>query len=537
MAQKALLMFDVEHIKGYVFGTGKLKEIRGASALLAEFNEKDLVEIVSNAAGLSEDDAKIFSAGGVGLFQVPPDKKIIEEIMKKASSECRKKMINVSLQSDWLIVDEDDLDKNYNKHISELTYRLHEKKFREAGSTLNSLSGYTKVCESCGKYPGINLPKNKDYKNIEDEILCMSCHTKRQKNDEIQSFHISFGGDNNSNSGISGVLGKIIPSLMNNPQYNYRNEKPVEEFSELGKLCSKGDYMGLIYCDGNNMGNYIENNICSPKDMRKFSIEIEKCLTESLIEAVTAHLKPKKGVLPFDILLLGGDDLVMVTPADKIIDTAITIGKSFDQKMSVRGITLSIGLVIAKSSFPFNQYREIAESLLKSAKKDLAERCAANPEAAKEGTLNFKVITASGSLEFSKDDYTTELQDANCTLTATMRPYTFESMEKLSCLAKEFKKKNFPLTPLQYLRSVIDRQHSSKIRSTMETIDLISRIRDKKYRVLLHKLIDLFNEGNKSLPSHLPPWTTIVGNKNSKSVFATPIIDFTDLYNFMAKEG
>src|SRR2546423_6532466 len=64
---KSLVAFDTDHIKEYVFGTDKLKEIRGASSLLDRLNRREMEEVAWNH-GIQI--TTIYTNGGVGLFVV-----------------------------------------------------------------------------------------------------------------------------------------------------------------------------------------------------------------------------------------------------------------------------------------------------------------------------------------------------------------------------------------------------------------------------------------------------------------------------------
>jgi hypothetical protein len=64
----SLIAFDTDHIKRYVFGTNKLKEIRGASSLLDYLNRVVMVESAKNYQA-----KEVFANGGSGLFYVPAE--------------------------------------------------------------------------------------------------------------------------------------------------------------------------------------------------------------------------------------------------------------------------------------------------------------------------------------------------------------------------------------------------------------------------------------------------------------------------------
>ncbi len=65
----------------------------------------------------------------------------------------------------------------------------------------------------------------------------------------------------------------------------------------------------------------------------------------------------QKWVFPFDILLLGGDDLVMVTPASSAMDVALTIAKRFNELTigwgrEGNGYRLSVGVILPPLNIP-----------------------------------------------------------------------------------------------------------------------------------------------------------------------------------------
>src|SRR5579872_4873543 len=84
----SLVALDTDHIKQYVFGTDRLKEIRGASSLLDRLNREGMKSIAHKA----DVDAKtIYANGGSGLFLVATDK--ADEIRRRIHSEFHSKTI------------------------------------------------------------------------------------------------------------------------------------------------------------------------------------------------------------------------------------------------------------------------------------------------------------------------------------------------------------------------------------------------------------------------------------------------------------
>ena len=86
--RKSLVALDTDHIKRYVFGTDKLKEIRGASSILDHLNREEMERIVYDV----DPDAKtIYTNGGSGLFLVATDK--ADEIRQRIHSEFHSKTV------------------------------------------------------------------------------------------------------------------------------------------------------------------------------------------------------------------------------------------------------------------------------------------------------------------------------------------------------------------------------------------------------------------------------------------------------------
>src|SRR5450432_1329151 len=68
----SLVALDTDHIKEYVFGTDKLKEIRGASSILDRLNRSKMEDLAKEAG--DGNWKKIFANGGSGLFLIESTK-------------------------------------------------------------------------------------------------------------------------------------------------------------------------------------------------------------------------------------------------------------------------------------------------------------------------------------------------------------------------------------------------------------------------------------------------------------------------------
>ena len=64
-----LVLFDADNIAGYVFDSGRLKEIRGGSLLVRESTKVDVVVRLAHACDSAAE--VIYAAGGAGLVRFP----------------------------------------------------------------------------------------------------------------------------------------------------------------------------------------------------------------------------------------------------------------------------------------------------------------------------------------------------------------------------------------------------------------------------------------------------------------------------------
>lgn len=166
-----------------------------------------------------------------------------------------------------------------------------------------------------------------------------------------------------------------------------------DDFNVFHDFGEAKDYIGLIYADANNMGEEIKKFGKLDK-LEEFAGSVDSSIYQSVSYAIQKHLPVRqlseqkqpartkssdnsdspKWEFPFDILLLGGDDLVMVTPASQAMDVALTTAKGFNEltkgwEPEGKGYTLSIGVILAPIKYPFGLLQDLAETTLKAAKK------------------------------------------------------------------------------------------------------------------------------------------------------------------------
>lgn len=136
---------------------------------------------------------------------------------------------------------------------------------------------------------------------------------------------------------------------------------------ELKELVGNG-YLALIHADGNGVGTGAGK---SDSTRAAFFHRNRVLLRRAVKKAVDDHC-PDTGRAPLIPLMLGGDDLLLVTRAEVALPFVVTLCEELDalQKDS-NGfkLTVGVGVVIAKHTIPIHRLHEVAEQLASSAKR------------------------------------------------------------------------------------------------------------------------------------------------------------------------
>ena len=515
MGRKLLVSFDTDRIKEYVFATGKLKEIRGASAILDELNRWDMVE-KSKKFGAEQ----IYANGGSGMFTVPETG--AEAFVQAVEKEYRLRTLTSSITSALTELPEGFTNQHdVRPYLRTLAYRLRLKKDKNALYQQLLTHPFLRTCDSCGEQYA-----SQSVTEPEPELLCSSCKNKRDKTDLIQKEI-----EDIINAKTEYLEYKLWHRLLYelavaSVDYPMIGKNRPEDFGDLGDMSDPKNYMGLIYADGDSMGKALEelNNL---NEVKKFSEVVDNAIYQAVHEAILAYLPPGDKYFPFDILMLGGDDLVMLTTADKALEVSMKITERFSQlteKCLCKPLTLSVGVAIAHTKFPFPSLLALAEQALKFSKQEAAKRKRHRQEKATEGLINFIVVNNSNSLSF--DDYysdTLSEEYQNHNRYRTLRPYNLTNLRYVVDTIRRLKKENFPRGKLKGLQDAV---FQSRNQSILEGLRFANSIKDKKQRKIFSDFLEHFAANQLHLPF---PWFK-EGND-----YYTPFLDLVELYDFITE--
>ncbi|GAX45306.1 hypothetical protein NIES4075_63270 [Tolypothrix sp. NIES-4075] len=267
---------------------------------------------------------------------------------------------------------------------------------------------------------------------------------------------------------------------------------------EIGNVSTPSGFVGYIYADGNNMGGYLRQHIRTPEKYREFSEQVLHATQNSVYIALKKHLKPRRlnnlndpdnayrdreWIYPFEIITIGGDDVLLIVPADKALDVAKTIGEEFEREIvkspgfrlnipydpekvhryqgenpseytSQCELSMSAGVLIAAENTPIYYAEELTSQLLKSSKK-LAKELKRDYNYY-GGTVDFLALKAVTMIASNIKDFREQgLTKGNLKFYAS--PYTLHELRGLLQTVQALKKTDFPKSQLYQIRSLLER--------------------------------------------------------------------------------
>jgi hypothetical protein len=565
----SLVALDTDHIKEYVFGTDKLKEIRGASSILDRLNRSKMEDLAKEAG--DGNWKKIFANGGSGLFLIESTKaaafvsQVKQEYHQLTAGGASVTSVVQSLPADAPDDIESIMMHPMLNTLALLRYRLHEQKDHPHAFINEASHPLMRPCDSCGIYYAVGRVSN------DTGFYCQTCLNKRTEDDNIKDYiaTLTESGDIKKYIAARAELGKQPPSFVSPlwneildqllPHYNYylpAGTARPEDLNVFGEFRQAKDYLGLIYADANGMGQAMEK-LETLREVRAFAKKIDDAVYWAMCDVIHDHLPAEKlrkenWMFPFDILLIGGDDIVLVTPAAQAMPFAHALAKRFyvlankERKEEEEEHSLSVAVVLAPTNYPFSLMRDLAEDALKFAKKDGSKTFATKKSDYGKTRVNFLVVAGSTSQSFQKayNHLRKKYKDAHRSFYATMRPYTLEQLEFLLTMLREGRQLSLGRTKLHQLREAI--LHRDLSTSVIESLAVLRTWREDERDFVVKKVYST-ERGNSLLqwdqqnpaarfPVVTFPW--FVENKeNGAKHYSTLLLDFVELYDFVAREG
>ena len=368
--------------------------------------------------------------------------------------------------------------------------------------------------------------------------------------------------------------------------YENTSKQRVEEARSLTEIGNASNgFVAYIYADGNNIGGYIQKHLKTPQDYRRFSRDIFKATEESVYKALEQHLKPhelrdltiehqnrnKRIIHPFEILAIGGDDVMLIVPADKALAIAKTIGEEFERRLATSEnykvyypsclyhryspekaepaqcqLSMSTGVIITAVATPIYYAEKLTEQLLKSAKKRAKDL---KKHGYFGGTVDFMVMKSvtmisSNISEFRRQGLT-KSGPKEQKLKLYAAPYTLHELDGLLKTVKALKASEFPRSQLYQIRSLLEQGKNTAI---LNYRYFRVRLNSEEQQKLLKEQFEDAWCGAKTNKGNLAPWMSLKeGDKQEndqkeyeqekeKVIYETIWRELVDLYPFIELE-
>lgn len=452
--QPHLVLFDADRITGYVFDTGRLKEIRGGSHIVSQCTNKE--KIVQTATQHDPQAKVIFAAGGSGLVRLGS-----EGAAKSFADALRRDYRRRTISGTLSAVHVPYAPGRFAEAVREANLKLRRCKDGQPQHDGQFVANpYTAICVSCGRRPVWgSYPTTR--RRVED--LCAACLNRRQANDALhQKARAARWGQANERGVTLGDLANAgdrvareFLDLTGDP--SWEEAWLPDELDSLGLLSRPRNYLGFIHADGNRMGEHLRHFLewlqerddlddAEREDLYgKFSQAIADATVGALVAALRQaflHPLPIPGGegdlrVPFDNVLLAGDDMILLVAAHKALDIAVDFCKGFQERMSGKAqalgyhgvITTAAGVVMANVHQPILYLQQQAKDLQRGAKRLSARRWAQSESIS---SIDFTVVTSPvlRPLRIIREhDYTIREKDHELRL--TRRPYTTGDLREL----------------------------------------------------------------------------------------------------------
>lgn len=506
----------------------------------------------------------LYIGAGNAKFLVK-DKTTAKNICKEVKEIYKKVAPSAKVVAEWYEIKENE--KIWDA-IDELAQKTAEKK-SEGFPMLNIDLPFAVKCDLSGIEPAVI-----NYKNYEDDLENIDIHeTGYEDNSNDNEDKKKEKQKKITEKAIKNIFNENIKNISEESavKIKYSNKMIKDDVNEIGFYSiikkalnedihlnteiddySVGDnFIGFIYTDGDGLGDFLKNikKIYSTEEdylkfMRKFSVILDRntkyVLKEVLKEMYDkGKFTKKKEILKDDkkvgektvigeFLIVGGDDVCAVFPADLAIEISAEFQKRFEEKMlkftksenennkekNYENITSSGGVIIAKAKTPMFQLFEQGIKLQKSAKlRRYNENKKRDKKLVKTGYIDFQVIGSEGNVDikdyrknwFDKFPKKEDEEKNKEKLYISERPYSInnminieidsenipkidknvsENIDKLIEKIQKLKNKNFPNTKIRYIYDLKKDKTKTKNEKLMESINILSKMNKEEIEIL-----------------------------------------------------
>ena len=376
------LFFEARGIQSYIFESGKMKEMVGASELVKELCESKLDAVIDHLKleriipTKKEDSDKVANMTPNQIFFSRRSGGVFTAIF--ADETIRNRFLSIwSLLVTRLVPGLETVNAVYESdNLQELIKETY------------NILGYNRNCPSpvLPEATPMHVLAPRTGKPAAENII--SPDGSRVWTDEASIVKQKIADSQISRALADSFLSDAYKQFKFPQNLEYDNEEKTEfPFRKDSR------YLGLIHADGNGLGETLlkireqfDNGAEYAVMLRLFSDSLEKSTKEAAQKA-TAKLIEKytkeSEILPMRPLVLGGDDLTVLVRADYAMDFTEDYCKAFEETTEKNfkylheasagkipsKLTACAGIAYIKNNQPFMDAFELAESLCSASKK------------------------------------------------------------------------------------------------------------------------------------------------------------------------
>jgi hypothetical protein len=486
-----LLQVEVGGIQDYIFESTRLREWRGASALLSRLDHAVLPDVLSGAPA-----EVVRSGGGVALLTIDdeaPDG-TAQRLASTLTERYREEAAGAQAYAAQVAGD---------APIPDLLARLaltagmerEQAPVTDADTAL--LGSMTRFCDSCGRRP------SEKQRAVGDtgELVCRRCFRKGEHGGKVRRGAAEHSVLNRFAEHVASEEGGRWPDPERLPS------RVPADLSALAETDPNGE-VALILADGNALGKSVQE-LEDLDTYRSFSAGISGAVETALFDTLAQHPPAEDGPLPWEVVFLGGDDVLLLTAAS----IALPITETFARQVAERTapvtephgrdhLSMGIGVAAGDPHVPIRVLRRLAGELEESAK----ELAYARDE--EVTTVDYHRITGEGSttLDHVREhtlrparDYRGDRHETATRLTG--RPFTLDRLHAVREVAARWKEAGLPGSKLHQVREALFESPAEAMRTWAH---VVARASDEKRRAW-QALSDVADASPTDVEL---PWTT-----------------------------
>lgn len=535
----SLISADTDKVKGYVFESAKLPEVRGASALLTQLNEEKIKQMLWRNFTLPP-ECLLYAAGGSALIIAPTElapniaDRIQELYLEKTESATISVVWRPNTPKEW-VKGVEVSEGNFGNLVKWLGYDLRRAKESRTFYPFFQVTPHVQRCDSCEVRPAVQ-PMIQFHAGKEQKFVCTVCAKKREFGNPQKLHYLKLFEDFLKKSHEHTDELKPIIDKHSDREKVEGGARTLEEIGSGAEGKAKG-YVGVIYTDGNDIGSHLERSK-TPADYRTLSEELLRVTKEATFKGLARQVFPTKIkcsdgqerlIYPFEIVAIGGDDVFLIVPGDVALDIALKLCKEFEEQFDHR-LTMSAGVLIMREHFPIYYAREIVDMLLKSAKRAGCRDKSEKGLKCVPAYIDFQVITGDTSLSEDLERYREQVYSTSLPFQQNyrliQRPYSLDGLQRLLKVVRWAKREGFPTSQLYQLRQAVIEHVPAWAKNWYHYQLARSEEVDNKWRKLHCQLFPA-----KPIDDEDLPW---LGEDNR---WTTPIVDLVEIFDYVRQDG